>query len=317
MARIRSIHPGIWTDEDFVEMSAHARLFMLGLWNEADDYGVLEWRPTKLKMRLAAVDAVDPVALMDEIASAGFIVRVERGGKVYAVIKNFRKWQRPKNPSAPLIEVDEEIVRIVNLRDGAPPTPALPQTAPSAGGNSAQREDVGGRREGEKEKDNPAPARFTTPGVEGGRAGAFPDEDLKDEGLPEGYYGTAERLRTAFRERGLDEPEMSRVAMWLEQGHSPATIVAVVRERLAASKAKPRGLSYFDRALSEAKPVREMPKPEPPPDRGDQVFVSFTDAAWDIYAAAYKARTGKAPAKSDRLNGRHFPVDLVPHGGQA
>ena len=32
MARIRSIHPGIWTDEAFVELSALARLLYIGLW---------------------------------------------------------------------------------------------------------------------------------------------------------------------------------------------------------------------------------------------------------------------------------------------
>lgn len=168
------------------------------------------------------------------------------------------------------------------------------------------------RGEEEKKEDNPPPARSTTPGEEGGRAGAFSDEDLKDEGLPEGYYETAERLRTAFRERGLDEPEMSRVAMWLEQGHTPATIVAVVRERLAASKAKPRGLSYFDRALAEAKPVAEPEKREAVADPGSQVFVKLTDPAWEIYAAAYRATKGKSPPVSERHGGWYFPADLIP-----
>jgi hypothetical protein len=129
MARIRSIHPGIWTDEDFVEMSAHARLFLFGLWNEADDFGVLEWRPTKLKMRLAPADVIDAAGLMDEIRASGFIEKIEREGKTYAVIKNFRKWQRPKNPSAPLIEIDGEIEGIINLPKSDRSTPALPQPA--------------------------------------------------------------------------------------------------------------------------------------------------------------------------------------------
>jgi hypothetical protein len=151
MARIRSIHPGIWTDEHFVEMSPQARLFMLGLWNEADDYGVLEWRPTKLKMRLAPADAVDAAALMDEIAEAGFIVRVERGGKAYAVIKNFRKWQRPKNPSNPIIDLDWEIRAIISLPQGDTSTPALPQPSPSKGETSPQMEEGGDKREEEEE----------------------------------------------------------------------------------------------------------------------------------------------------------------------
>lgn len=151
MARIRSIHPGIWTDEDFVEMSATARLFMLGLWNEADDYGVLEWRPTKLKMRLAPVDNIDAAAVMEEIEAAGFLVRIDRGGKTYAVIKNFRKWQRPKNPAKPLIPVDGEISGIIKLDEKGSPTPDVPQPSPSKGEIPPQREEGGGNRKGEED----------------------------------------------------------------------------------------------------------------------------------------------------------------------
>lgn len=165
MARIRSIHPGIWTDEDFVEMSTAARLFLIGMWNEADDYGVLEWRPTKLKMRLAPADAIDAGETMDEIARAGFIVRVERAGKVYAVVKNFRKWQRPKHPSAPLIPVDEEIARIVNLPDDGRPTPALPQPSPNPTGIPPQMEDGGGKRDTEEPVGSSDAPRVASPSV--------------------------------------------------------------------------------------------------------------------------------------------------------
>ena len=67
MARIRSVHPGLWTDEDFVQLSAPARLFLIGMWNESDDYGLFEWKPTRLKMRLAPNDPIDAAALMAEL----------------------------------------------------------------------------------------------------------------------------------------------------------------------------------------------------------------------------------------------------------
>jgi hypothetical protein len=143
MARIRSIHPGIWTDEQFVELSLAARLFMIGLWGEADDYGVVEWRPTKLKMRLAPADAIDAAALMTEISDAGFIVRIERDGKPYAIVRNFRKWQRPKNPSAPIIPIDDEIRAIIGLPQGGSPTPVLPQPSASPTVCFVQMEDGG------------------------------------------------------------------------------------------------------------------------------------------------------------------------------
>lgn len=137
MARIRSVHPSLWTDENFVSMQTSARLFLIGLWNEADDFGVFAWKPLGLKMRLAPADSLDVNAVLSEIEEAGFIVRIDRGGKPYGVVKNFLDFQRPKNPSAPLIEVDSEIKAIVGPHSGShkqdlphsssSPTPDLPE----------------------------------------------------------------------------------------------------------------------------------------------------------------------------------------------
>jgi hypothetical protein len=155
MARIRSIHPGIWTDESFVEMSRDARLFFIGIWNEADDCGLLEWRPTRLKMRLAPADQIDAEAIMEEIVSFGFLVRFTRGGKEYAAVKNFRKFQRPKNPSAPILPLDDEIKAIVGLPICSTPTPDLPQPFPERAEKVEQMEDGIG---GDKRKEESATA---------------------------------------------------------------------------------------------------------------------------------------------------------------
>lgn len=100
MPRIRSIHPGLFTDEGFVELQPLARLLMIGIWTEADDQGLFEWKPTTLKMRLLPVDHVDVGELLDELASAGFLKRFEHGGKPFGAVRNFRKFQRPKKPNA-------------------------------------------------------------------------------------------------------------------------------------------------------------------------------------------------------------------------
>lgn len=141
MARIRSVHPGLWTDEGFVELSLTARLFFIGLWNEADDFGVFEWKPRRLKMRLAPADPIDPDEILVELAASGFVVRLERGGKSYGAVKNFLDFQRPKNPSNPTVEIDDEVREVVGphsashrqgLRNGSgTPTPDVPQSSPS------------------------------------------------------------------------------------------------------------------------------------------------------------------------------------------
>ncbi|MEG8016145.1 hypothetical protein [Sphingomonas sp. 22R3R2A-7] len=100
MARIRSIHPGLWTDETYVSLSAFARLLFLGIWNECDDMGSFEWSPVKLKMRLLPADSVDAVPLLDELAEAGCIMAYEAGGKRYGAVRNFCQYQRPKKPNS-------------------------------------------------------------------------------------------------------------------------------------------------------------------------------------------------------------------------
>lgn len=99
MARIRSVHPGQWTDEDFVQMSPMARLLTLAIRNEADDRGVFEWKPVTIKMRLIPVDNVDVDGLLAEMETHDQVRRFESAGKQYGVIRNFSKFQRPKSPS--------------------------------------------------------------------------------------------------------------------------------------------------------------------------------------------------------------------------
>ncbi|GJD73116.1 hypothetical protein [Methylobacterium goesingense] len=97
MSRIRSIHPGLFTDEAFVSLSAPAQVLWIGLWCEADDQGVFEWKPLTLKMRLmpASTESVEP--LLQELLDAGCICRFEEG-RPYGVVRNFVKHQRPKSP---------------------------------------------------------------------------------------------------------------------------------------------------------------------------------------------------------------------------
>ena len=96
MSRIRSIHPGQWTDEAFVECTAFARLLALGIRNEADDNGVFEWRPTRLKMRLFPVDAIDVTELLIELEARGLVLRFDADDRQYGAIRNFRVYQNPR-----------------------------------------------------------------------------------------------------------------------------------------------------------------------------------------------------------------------------
>ena len=99
MSRIRSIHPGWFTDEAVVSVSMAARVLSIGLLTEADDHGVFEWKPLGLKMRLFPADNVDVLTLLRELERANIIMIAELEGKYYGLIRNFCIYQRPKHPS--------------------------------------------------------------------------------------------------------------------------------------------------------------------------------------------------------------------------
>lgn len=101
MPRIRSIHPEQWTDDKFVTCEPLARLLALGLRNEADDNGIFDWNPIKLKMRLLPADNCDVIELLERLESTDQVIRFtdEQTGKTFGMIRNFQKYQKPKKPS--------------------------------------------------------------------------------------------------------------------------------------------------------------------------------------------------------------------------
>lgn len=99
MSRIRSVHPGFFTDEDIVSVSMAARLLFIGLGVEADDKGIFEWKPLTLKMRVFPGDNIDVAPLLGELEAVGKVRAYEIDGKRYGAICNFRKFQKPKTPN--------------------------------------------------------------------------------------------------------------------------------------------------------------------------------------------------------------------------
>lgn len=98
MARIRSVHPSLFTDEAWVSCTPLARLLYIGLWTEADDQGVFEWRPATLKMRILPLDNVEVPVLLEELTASGLIRRYAVADRDLGAIGSFQKHQRPQKP---------------------------------------------------------------------------------------------------------------------------------------------------------------------------------------------------------------------------
>lgn len=151
MARIRSIHPGMMTDENFMALSLAARICVAGVWMEADDHGVFEWKPLTLKARIFPADSVDVTALLAELETHQWVKKFEVDGKTYGVCRNFRKWQRPKKPtySHPFPEEFSTYIALTK-----PSSPPVENQFPTPSPKSQQMEDGGGRME-KKEDTSP------------------------------------------------------------------------------------------------------------------------------------------------------------------
>lgn len=177
MARIRSIHPGLFTDEAFVSASMPARQLLLGLWCEAWDDGVVRWKPLTLKMRIFPADAVEVSDLLDELATLDIVKSFEVDGKRYGAIRNFRRFQKPKKPNSSGV-LPAELRSYVGLAADDPET--VPNRSITVSEKSDQMEDGGWKREDGERTVLSVPA-------EAPEADPPPDADRKRNSYPDAF----------------------------------------------------------------------------------------------------------------------------------
>lgn len=100
MARIRTIKPEFWSSEQIVECSPIARLLFVGLWNFADDAGVIPRRPRTIKMQVFPGDdcTVDDVEnWLAELEMARLVGRFTAENVEYLAVTGWhhQKIERP------------------------------------------------------------------------------------------------------------------------------------------------------------------------------------------------------------------------------
>jgi hypothetical protein len=139
MARIRSIHPELFTDEAYMALSLVspvACMALPGLWTHADDQGVFEWKPLTLKARILPALAVDFADILAAMAEADLVKRFEDDGRPYGAIRNFVRFQRPKWPKI-LFPLPNNLSRYVGIDDRDTPRDGRDVTVSDrdAGGN--------------------------------------------------------------------------------------------------------------------------------------------------------------------------------------
>lgn len=96
MARSRNIKPSIMDNEELAELSGLHRLLFIYIWMLADREGRLEDRPKRIAAQALPYDrTADVGAMLDDLQSAGFIVRYVVDGLACICIPNFSKHQSP------------------------------------------------------------------------------------------------------------------------------------------------------------------------------------------------------------------------------
>lgn len=114
--KIRWIHSQQWDDVEFSRLSVEARLLAIAVRNFADDFGVFEFAPLKLRRWVFPFDDVNIDQVASELIDADVIQAFDLGGKTYASIRNFLTYQSPDRPMAyhPLPTTASEKVRVLS-----------------------------------------------------------------------------------------------------------------------------------------------------------------------------------------------------------
>lgn len=254
MARIRSIHPGLFTDEDYVDLTYPARILLTAIWCEAWDDGVFEWKPKTLKMKYLPADNVEIEQLLAELVGKRFLTSFEVGGKLFGACRNFRKFQSPKKPNSSKVLPD-------NLRSFVSLDPPNGEPDPNKGGTNRKTCEnqlptssppvenqfpPDKEREKEREKEN----KITDSAAEKPRAekAAAAHVDLGFKVLA--AMGIDPKDPTWLGNIGI-------TAQWLANGWSQdldilPTVRAITARRQAKGEGPPRSLNFFTSAIGDA-----------------------------------------------------------------
>lgn len=293
MARIRSIHPGFFTDDAVMEASLAARWLLIGIWSECDDQGAFQWKPATLKARIMPNDNVDIPALLDELVALKFLTSYEHEGAKFGLVRNFCKFQRPKKPNTVHV-VPNQFRTFVGL------TPASSEPAPPSTRQSSEPEPVKPAQVPNQfpTSSPPVPNRYGKDSAEvggrmedgGGSSSGTGGGTTKPPKPKESQKTDLERLASILK---LDHkafhrhPKFARfpafMAEWVEAGADPELDVWPTIIKLAKRSGNITSPAFFDSAIREAIALRQATQPIVTPERWRQRLTHYVRrGVWDV-----------------------------------
>ncbi len=106
MARIRTIKPEFFLNEELANLTPHTRLLFIGMWTLADRKGRLLDRPSRIAATLFPyeIQNLRPSDMLARLEQQGFISRYEVNGTKYIEISKFEahQWAHHKEAESKL-----------------------------------------------------------------------------------------------------------------------------------------------------------------------------------------------------------------------
>lgn len=113
MARIRSIKPKFWDDTKIGRISRDARLLYIGMWNFADDIGVVIGDSIWLKSKIFPYDQIQIQQFekwMNELVINGFICLLSYRGERFIYLPTFTRHQVINKPNHEDLNIPKNLI---------------------------------------------------------------------------------------------------------------------------------------------------------------------------------------------------------------
>ena len=100
MARKRMISPEYWTDDKTIELTIAERLLFIGMWNFADDEGIITNKPKQIKAQIFPVDDITHEQVSEMLMRRHGIGLILFGNSNTLIkIKNWTRYQKINRPT--------------------------------------------------------------------------------------------------------------------------------------------------------------------------------------------------------------------------
>ena len=116
MARIRTIKPEFWDDLKVAKISRDARLLYIGMWNFADDLGVIIGDSLWIKSKVFPFDQIQIQQFdkwIQELVKSGFISQFSHKGEDFYYLPNLTRHQVINRPNLDKVNVKQSDLSVI------------------------------------------------------------------------------------------------------------------------------------------------------------------------------------------------------------